>query len=131
MKKVTLKKGILSSIIISIISVINLVSFLVILLPFDAEELVENNKQKEEVEAMALMFLGIVVGAAILLLYVWIIAIALTHIICLIFTIKNRKSDSKGIRLCNYVLDVVNLFLIIAPLVKFFMALNWEVIIHI
>lgn len=131
MKKVTLKKGILSTIIITIISIINLGIFLVVLLPFNAQELVEANQGKEEMEAMALMFLGIVVGLAILIMYVWIIVIALTHVICLIFTLKNRKSDVRGIRIYNYVLDAVNVFLIIGPIVKILVNLNWEMILNL
>ena len=42
-----MKKGILSTIIISITSSINLLIFLFILLPFDAQELIENNQAEE------------------------------------------------------------------------------------
>jgi hypothetical protein len=42
-----MKKGILSTIIISITSSINLLTFLFILLPFDAQELIENNQAEE------------------------------------------------------------------------------------
>jgi hypothetical protein len=42
-----MKKGILSTIIISITSSINLLTFLFILLPFDTQELIENNQAEE------------------------------------------------------------------------------------
>ena len=48
----------------------------------------------------------------------WAALIALTHAICLIFTIRNRKSPIKAIRIINLVLDAANIFLIIAPIVR-------------
>jgi hypothetical protein len=42
-----MKKRILSTIIISITSSINLLTFLFILLPFDAQELIEKNQAEE------------------------------------------------------------------------------------
>jgi hypothetical protein len=126
-----MKKGILSTIIISITSSINLLTFLFILLPFDTQELIENNQAEENMEFIMVALLGSIVGFAILLIYAWMLAIALIHGICLIFTIKNRKSDTGWIRIYNYVLDAVNVFLILGPIIKILINLNWDMILKL
>lgn len=126
-----MKKGIVSSVIISIICVTNLLIFLIVLMPFDAKELIENNRIEDDVEFMMLAVVGAAVGFAILIIYVWIFLTAVTHVICLAFSIRNRRSESKGIRIYNYVLDVVNAFLIIGPIIKILVNLNWEMILNL
>lgn len=123
-----MKKGIISSVIISIISVINLFVFLFLLLPFDAQAFIESNQMEEEADIAVLAITGIIAGYVIVIMYAWMLLIAVIHGICLIFTVKNRKAVNKWIRIYNYVLNVVNVFLVEGPLVKILVNLNWEIL---
>ena len=121
----------ISTIIISILSLINGAILIFLLLPFDAQEFIESNRIEEEADIMVLAVAGIIAGYVIVIMYAWMLLIAIVHGICLIFTIKNRKAENKKIRVYNYVLDVVNVFLIVGPLIKILMNLNWEMLLNI
>jgi len=126
-----LKKGMISTIIISILSLINGAILIFLLLPFDAQAFIESNRMEEDADIMVLAVAGIIAGYVIVIMYAWMLLIAIVHGICLIFTIKNRKAGNKKIRIYNYVLDVVNVFLIVGPLIKILVNLNWEMLLNI
>jgi len=121
----------ISTIIISILSLINGAILIFLLLPFDAQAFIESNRMEEDADIMVLAVAGIIAGYVIVIMYAWMLLIAIVHGICLIFTIKNRKAGNKKIRIYNYVLDVVNVFLIVGPLIKILVNLNWEMLLNI
>ena len=122
MKKgmIYMKKGMISSVIISVISVVNLWAFLFQLLPLDAQvqEMMDIYQRPEDAEYGVLLFTGLAAASVMVVAYIWLSYIAVIHMVCLIFTIKNRKVEDKKIRIYNYILDAVNVFLILGPLVK-------------
>ena len=115
-----MKQGLPSSVFISILCVVNLYIFLFGLLPVDTQvqEMMEIYHNQEDTEFELLVAIAISAPFVLLTAYVWMLVIVITHVICLIITIKNRKAEDNRIRICNYVLDVVNVFLIVGPLVK-------------
>jgi hypothetical protein len=72
----------------------------------------------DEHDAVTLLWTGIVAGVAVLTFELWALSIAITHTVCIIFTVKNRKSPLKAVRIINLALDVANVFLIAAPIAK-------------
>ena len=111
-----MKSRIPSTVVISILVLINLYFLCVAILPLDIGALI--SPLPEEHDAITLLWTGIAAGVAILTFEAWALSIAITHAICLIFTVKNRKSPFKAVRIINIVLDVANVFLIVAPITK-------------
>ena len=111
-----MKSRIPSTVVISILVLINLYFLCVAILPLDIGALI--TPLPEEHDAITLLWTGIAAGVAILTFEAWALSIAITHAICLIFTVKNRKSPFKAVRIINIVLDVANVFLIVAPITK-------------
>ena len=111
------RKGIVSTVIISILIFIglNLMIGIWIESPFDVFP--ENQGSAEEYGEIG-MILVLIYAAAVLWIFSIPIVIMITHSICLIFTIKNRKSRYKSIRVINYVLDGLNIFLIGASITR-------------
>ena len=126
-----MKKGLLSSIIISIVSGINIFVTITLLLPFDAQALLDNSRVEDNGNFMYLALAGAIAGMAILMIYLWMLLVAITHGICLIFTVKNCKSEARTIRVWNYVLTGLNALLIGGALGKILISLNWEMILNI
>ena len=71
----------------------------------------------ENIGMIAMMPL-LIIGGMILFFLGWMLAVAITHAILLVFTLKNRNSPLKAVRIINYILDVANILLIVAPTVK-------------
>lgn len=67
---------------------------------------------------MIMMVPLLLIGAIIVFFLFWMVSIVITHAILLIFTIKNRKSPLKPVRIINYVLTAANIALIAAPIIK-------------
>lgn len=112
-----MKPRITSTVIISALVLINLFIFVNIIAPIDFAELV-GYPMPEKHDAVSLMWTSLAAGIVIAVFAIWTAAIALTHAICLIFTIKNRRSSLKAVRIINIVLDVANVALIIGPIIK-------------
>ena len=110
------RKGLTSTIIISIFVLINLFIFFTMLIHADPADLSAGVNPEEMGEMSILAFL--IYGYVMVFIWGWMLLIALTHAICLIFTIRNRKADSRTIRIINIVLDVCNVALIITPILK-------------
>ena len=111
-----MKTRIPSTVVISILVLINLYFICVAILPLDIGTLMAT--MPEEHDAITLLWTGIVAGVAVLTFEICALSIAITHAICLIFTVKNRKSPLKAVRIINLVLDAANVFLIAAPIAK-------------
>ncbi len=112
-----MKTRITSTVIISVFVLINLFVFVNFIAPVDFADLV-GSPLPENHDAISLMWTSMAVGIVIAVFAIWAGAIVLTHAICLIFSIKNRRSPLKAIRIINIVLDVANLALIIGPIIK-------------
>ena len=112
-----MKPRITSTVIISVLVLINLFFFVAVIAPLDLAGFV-GDPVPENPGEIELLWGGLIVGAVIAALAGWALAIALTHAICLIFTIKNRRSSLKAIRIINVVLDVANVALIAGPIIK-------------
>ena len=114
------KKRIPSTIIISILVLINLYVVIVGFIPLEIKELLSGGTGLEEPDEITLIWGAMAVGIVLLAFVGWAVLIAVTHAFCLAFTIRNRKSSLISVRIINLVLDVANAFLIIAPVVKIF-----------
>ena len=117
-----MKTRIPSTIVSSIFVTINGFLMFYLLLPMDFRELLENSAQSmpdTENAGMIMLMPLLLVGAVIAFFLFWMLAIVITHSILLIFTIKNRKSPLKPVRIINYVLTAANIILIAAPIIKF------------
>ena len=117
-----MKTRIPSTIVSSIFITINGFFMFYLLLPMDFRELLENSAQSmpdTENAGMIMLMPLLLVGAVIAFFLFWMLAIVITHSILLIFTIKNRKSPLKPVRIINYVLTAANIILIAAPIIKF------------
>ena len=112
-----MKPRITSTVIISALVLINLFFFVTAIAPVDLATFVGDPLPDNPGE-VELLWGGLVVGFVIVFLAGWALSIALTHAICLIFTIKNRRSSLKAIRIINVVLDVANVALIAGPIIK-------------
>ncbi len=116
-----MKTRIPSTVVASIFVTINGFFMLYLLLPMDFRELVQNSAQsmpQEENMGMIAMVPLLLIGAMVVFFLFWMLAIAITHAILLIFTIKNRRSPLKPVRIINYILTAANIFLIAAPIIK-------------
>ena len=108
---------IVSTVIISLLVLINLYIFTVGIMPLDMQEFI-GSPLPENPDGITLLWGSMAVGVAILFFTVWAASIALTHAICLIFTIRNRRSSLKTVRVINIILDIANVFLIVGPIIK-------------
>ena len=116
-----MKTRIPSTVVISIFVLINSFFMFYLLLPMDIRELLQNTGEAmPDTENMGMigMLPLLLVGAVIVFFLFWMLAIAITHAICLIFTIKNRRSPIKSVRIINVILTVANIALVAAPIVK-------------
>ena len=111
-----MKKRIVSTVIIGILVLINLFFLCFLLLPLDLANLMPT--LPENPGEVVLLWGALAAGVAMLTFIGWAASIAITHAICLIFTIKSRKSPLKAVRIINLVLDAANVFLIVAPIVR-------------
>ena len=112
------RKGITSTVIISILVLINLFVFFAMLFPGNVEDMFANaDADLSEMGELSLLYVAIM-GSIVLFFYGWMLAISLTHTICLIFTIRNRKSPLGVIRIINVILDICNIALIVTPILK-------------
>jgi hypothetical protein len=112
-----MKPRITSTVIISVLVLINLFFFLSVIAPLNLADVV-GDPLPEKPGEVALIWGGLAVGVAIAAFAGWALSIAVTHAICLIFTIKNRHSTLKAVRIINVVLDVANAVLIVGPIIK-------------
>ena len=111
------KKCITSTVIISVL-VLSGLFWMRCILPVTLADLAVTLPEGSENMGMMLMFYGAVAGIAFLTFCFLDLAILITHSICLIFTVKNRRSCLKSVRIINYVLDGLNVLLIAAALIK-------------
>ena len=112
-----MKPRIASTVIISVLVLINLFFFVTAIAPVDLATFIGDPLPDNPGE-IELLWGGLAVGIVIVLIAAWALSIALTHAICLIFTIKNRNSSLKAVRIINLVLDVANVVLILGPIIK-------------
>lgn len=116
-----MKTRIPSTVIISIFVLVNSFFMFYLLLPMDLRELLQNTGEAmpdTDNMGMIAMVPLLLIGAMVVFFLFWMLAIAITHAICLIFTIKNRRSPIKSVRIINYVLTAANIALVAAPIVK-------------
>lgn len=116
-----MKTRIPSTVVISIFVLINSFFMFYLLLPMDIRDLLQNTGEAmpdTENMGMIAMVPLLLVGAVIVFFLFWMLAIAITHAICLIFTIRNRRSPIKSVRIINVILTVANIALVAAPIVK-------------
>ena len=116
-----MKTRIPSTVVTSIFVTINGFFMFYLLLPMDLRELAQSTADSmpnEENIGMIAMVPLLIIGAMVVFFLFWMLAIAITHAILLIFTIKNRKSPLKPVRIINYILTAANILLIAAPIVK-------------
>ena len=116
-----MKTRIPSTIVTAIFVQINSFFMFFLLLPMDLRELLESSAESmpdTDNMGMIAMVPLLLIGAVIVFFLFWMLAIAITHAILLIFTIKNRKSPLKPVRIINYILTAANVALIAAPVIK-------------
>ena len=116
-----MKTRIPSTIVTAIFVQINSFFMFFFLLPMDLHQLLESSAESmPETDGMGMIAMVplLLVGAVIVFFLFWMLAIAITHAICLIFTIRNRRSPIKSVRIINVVLTVANIALVAAPIVK-------------
>ena len=111
------KNGIASTVVISVFTLINLILFFGALIHMDPSAWGGTVPPTEELGEMSILVVAIY-GAVLVFLWGWMLAISITHTVCLIFSIRNRKSPLKSIRILSYVLDVLNAVLIVTPILK-------------
>ena len=120
------KKGLASSIVISVFATIIL--FLIIFLAFSSfkeamNDFVESGQEATEGDAgasFAMVFAAMFVGfALILMFFIPMVFILVTSIILLPISIKNRKVETKWIRILSYVFDGFLGFSILFVIAKF------------
>lgn len=118
------KKGLASSIVISVFLTISII-LLVYLIPFNMKEEMEayqaSLQEQVDENGEVILVIGLVaaIGALGIMLagYTPAIIILINSSISLILSIKNRKAEAKWIRILNYVFDgVLSTFIIIAIL---------------
>lgn len=109
------KKRIPSTIILGIALIIALIFTGLILSISWAALQAEAQDQEEVAGSIALVFVG-AIGIALIILFAG--AVNILSGVCLIFTIKNRQSTLKPIRIISYVMDGLFGFVILATLVK-------------
>ena len=116
-----MKTRIPSTVIISIFVLINSFFMFFLLIPMDIRELLQSSGESmpdADNMGMIAMVPLLLIGAVVVFFLFWMLAIALTHAICLIFTIKNRRSPLRSVRIINYILSVANILLVAAPIIK-------------
>lgn len=116
-----MKTRVPSTVIISIFVLINSFFMFFLLIPMDIRELLQNSGESmpdADNMGMIAMVPLLLIGAVVVFFLFWMLAIALTHAICLIFTIKNRKSPLRSVRVINYILSAANILLVAAPIIK-------------
>ena len=117
-----MKTRITSTVVTSIFVLINGFFMFFLLLPMDFNDLLKSSEESmpntENMGMIAMMPL-LMMGAMIAFFLFWMLAITVTHAILLVFTVKNRKSPLKPVRIINYILTVANVVLITAPILKF------------
>ena len=116
-----MKTRIPSTVVTSIFVLIHGFFMFFLLIPMDFRELLqgagESMPDTENIGMIAMVPL-LLIGGMIVFFLGWMLAVAITHAILLIFTVKNRKSPIKAVRIINYVLDVANVILITTPIIK-------------
>lgn len=123
------KKRITSTVILSV--VLALFLFLCIaFLPFDVKaEIAKNSKAAQDSSSdpvegvVATGAIAFVLGIGMVFFIFMYGFIILNSAICLIFTVKNRKSSLKAIRIISYIEDGAFLFCLISSLVKMILIL--------
>ena len=116
-----MKTRIPSTVIISIFVLINSFFMFFLLIPMDIRELLQSSGESmpdADNMGMIAMVPLLLIGAVVVFFLFWMLAIALTHAICLIFTIKNRRSPLRSVRVINYILTSANILLVAAPIIK-------------
>lgn len=116
-----MKTRIPSTVIISIFVLINSFFMFFLLIPMDIRELLQSSEESmpdADNMGMIAMVPLLLIGAVVVFFLFWMLAIALTHAICLIFTIKNRRSPLRSVRVINYILTAANILLVAAPIIK-------------
>ena len=116
-----MKTRIPSTIVNSVFVLINGFFMFFLLIPMDYREIIQNSAEsipQEENMGMLAMVPLLLVGAIVVALIFWMLAIAIMHAIWLIFSIRNRKSPIKAVRVISYVLDASNAILVLAPIIK-------------
>ncbi|MBP3376241.1 MAG: hypothetical protein J6L83_05710 [Clostridia bacterium] len=116
-----MKTRIPSTIVTAIFVQINSFFMFFFLLPMDLHQLLEGSAESmPDTDGMGMIAMVplLLVGAVIVFFLFWMLAIAITHAILLIFTVKNRKSPLKPVRIINYILTAANIILIAAPIIK-------------
>ena len=113
-------KRIVSTVLISLLVLINLYIVFFFFCRNTLSDFFEGKINTSENGAIV-AFVVIALGVVFVIIFLWHILIIIVHSICLIFSIKNRKSSLKSIRIINYVLDVLNVVLIITPLILIIM----------
>lgn len=116
-----MKTRIPSTIVTAIFVQINSFFMFFFLLPMDLHQLLEDSAESmPDTDGMGMIAMVplLLVGAVIVFFLFWMLSIAITHAILLIFTVKNRKSPLKPVRIINYILTAANIILIAAPLIK-------------
>ncbi len=120
MKKKRITSTIILSIILSILLVVVL-SFLPLNFHQSHEDLQFPDASFEKYGEMSMILILVIammfIGMTVLFFAIFINA-AIAAGICLIFSIKNRKSTLKAIRIINYVLDGGFAFVIVASVIK-------------
>lgn len=121
-------KGLTSTIVIGILILIS-VAFIVRLVPYNMKEMSVLYKESlqnsditiENTGAFIILFNGLAaVGAIAIVLAGYIPAIFCTVVssISLVFSINNRKSDNKAIRIINLIFDILLILIIIVSIIK-------------
>ena len=119
------KKRIVSTVIIGIFLAIS-IYFVVILFTFNLKEnlqrLSDSATERADGQPGAVVAVGFAAGLAgatlIIMAYLFAIAPLINSSICIIFSIKNRKSCLKPVRIINYVYDGLLGFIIIFTIIK-------------
>ena len=117
-----MKKRITSTVILSILLAISLVAFIIIL-PVDYRNLTTTDDPEQDKDVGEAIGEAIGLGFAAVFIIIIVLGVMAVLVvvdsICLIFTILNRKSPLKSVRITNYVLDGVAATIIIGCIIKF------------
>lgn len=107
------KKRIVSTVVISLLVIISLRLLISLFLAGSLSDVLAGAEisSGENMGEMGIMF-ALLYGVFALVIFAIPAGIALTHGICLIFTMRNAKSPLKVVRIINYILDALNILLI-------------------
>lgn len=114
-------KRIISTVIISILVLINLYIVFFVFCKNPLSSIFDGKIDAEKTGIIGAFFAALAVGVAYAIVLIWHIVIIILHLVCLFFTIRNCKSILKPVRIINYVLDFLNVVLIITPLILIIM----------